>query len=329
MLKKEESENLYQIEGFSIPTAAADVDRLLKKGGIDEEDAKTYGFYDYLGKAKYILDQSSDFQKYLNVIHDKKPIDDIDINDEAYPSTLAILRDLQELIVPTPYRLKRDWYQYEEAEYQSENVKSVKRGSRLTFRGFVKPDNIGEEDPNTESNDEATVNSAFIVFLRSISKLVKDRRVHFVFDHVRMTAKFGLAKFTAITDGALQKLASNMNLAILEVKKRDRKKGKDLIQMQEGAEFVAWLKTCAIHQRYLNGYPFMLSQDREKLFVTFAIYDKSYLNYLKGRKAEITSTTYLTLQAYGPCSIFDKGAVEKFAVFILAITLAAQDSISA
>ncbi|RWQ93454.1 hypothetical protein C8Q69DRAFT_324315 [Paecilomyces variotii] len=100
---------------------------------------------------------------------------------------------------------------------------------------------------------------------------------------------------------------------------------KDLqsIQMQETAEMVGWLRQFEIDQKFMNNHPVIISQDHNKLYITFSSYHDDYLCYLKDENADITKDTYLCLQTYGPFLTFSKKHMTDFAVLVVGMTLAA------
>ncbi|KAH8812645.1 hypothetical protein F5884DRAFT_832263 [Xylogone sp. PMI_703] len=101
----------------------------------------------------------------------------------------------------------------------------------------------------------------------------------------RFVAVFGARSFTVMTYGALQDECLSTVHAIIETKNADRRHDDRWVCMQEAAQLVGWLLTHAdyIERIGRRRQRFMLvSQDREKVYLTFAKLGDHYLDYLRG-----------------------------------------------
>lgn len=305
----------YKIPGFFVPCDLEELQELCKKGNITRtsiydlpakclgsgskvtekqyasfraiwpimkrpdtlfKDAHLYGFKRYWQKAKVIVNDLQDFHKYLCVVEGHTLVKNIDRKDDAYPSSFAILRDLQELVgfsslaVRSSGRHKRATPRTEEdSSYPTCTLKRPKKSTRRSIvqmfksnssrqigrssltEAQLRPENTTHGVTVYEAPDEATVNAALVVLLRSFSGLAGNSRFQFVFNRVQFTSSFEKCAFSAYTDGAFE--SPEQTLAILEVKKTPRKGKRTQIQMQETAEMVGWLKTTStIHGKFMN-----------------------------------------------------------------------------
>ncbi|KAL1847479.1 hypothetical protein Plec18170_008592 [Paecilomyces lecythidis] len=303
-----------------------------------------YGIDKFWDHAQSIVNSLGDFQKFLDMIESDIYLKDLAIDDQRHPSSLATLRDLHELIgFDTSQRQESARLKRATSSTQpgvpptAHTIKRVKNMVRSSSRGSLKNLPASEdraERPPTEqaatpeasekqfeAPDEATVNAAMIVFLRSFSGLVANSKFEYLFERVSFTATFGECSFTAYTDGAFRN--SQQILVIIEVKKASRKQNLQAIQMQETAEMTGWLKQFEIERGFMKNHPVIISQDHNELYVTFCSFHQDYLRYLKNKNAEITKNTYMSLQSYGPFYTNDKQHMKDFAILITSMTLAA------
>lgn len=91
------------------------------------------------------------------------------------------------------------------------------------------------------TKDEQIVNSALVIFLNALTIPFKLRN-NWTMHRKAFKAIFGDASFEARTDGYLDDRQGNAQ-AIIEVKPVTRTKKSTLIQMQESAQMVAWIKS--------------------------------------------------------------------------------------
>jgi hypothetical protein len=156
-----------------------------------------------------------------------------------------------------------------------------------------------------DAEDENTPNAALIDFLAAISFLVAPPSAEWTCNRLSFTAKFKKAKYKTETDGALRTFCPSKNnsnvLIITEVKRRERNKRTELIQMQESAEMAAWMLRTSPNLELFNGHCILIAQDRHEIFLVFASCHADYLKYLKG--GDITPHAFLTMESYGPWDI--------------------------
>ncbi|KAJ9369166.1 hypothetical protein DTO282E5_6101 [Paecilomyces variotii] len=280
--------------------------------------------------AKVILGGFDDFGKYLDLLENRISINGISRNHPLFPPSLKTMKDLHELCMQGQDSTER--------AAPTVAKTSGRKSTRLAMKDLLSGATGRREDPAIPLGDypdekgeverEATVNSALVVFLREFSSVVHNRETEFVFDPLVEKATFSNGNhFTAITDGVLRRLDDKQILAILEVKKRDREKNKELILMQEAAEITCWVKNSYQKTSFLNGHPLLISQDREELFVSFAFCDDEYIDYLRTASVENPARRYATIQTYGPFKITSRTEMLWFATLVVTITLAAQNRI--
>ncbi|KAJ9295798.1 hypothetical protein DTO271G3_5821 [Paecilomyces variotii] len=254
-----------------------------------DRDLAQYGLHMFWREAQDILGRFDDFQKYLGLLVHQLSIEDISRDHPFFPSSLRILKDMQELCSPS--------------------YVSSKKGA----------------NEEAEIETEATVNSALVVFLRELAWLVDDRNCEFVYDPLAEKASFSKdTSFTAITDGSLRRLNTGETLAILEVKKRKRRHEPNAILMQEAAELVCWLKSSYRSTPFLDGHPLIISQDAHEIFLSFAFLDQLYLEYLQMPSVANPAWKYAAIQTYGPFKIDSAEDMNMFATLVISITLAAK-----
>ncbi|KAJ9230655.1 hypothetical protein C8Q69DRAFT_517827 [Paecilomyces variotii] len=284
-----------------------------------DRDLAQYGLHMFWREAQDILGRFDDFQKYLGLLVHQLSIEDISRDHPFFPSSLRILKDMQELCSPS-YVSSKKGAVHRDAEHLSK---------RSVFGSKRRPDeedtlaNTANEEAEIET--EATVNSALVVFLRELAWLVDDRNCEFVYDPLAEKASFSKdTSFTAITDGSLRRLNTGETLAILEVKKRKRRQEPNAIPMQEAAELVCWLKSSYRSTPFLDGHPLIISQDAHEIFLSFAFLDQLYLEYLQMPSVANPAWKYAAIQTYGPFKIDSAEDMNMFATLVISITLAAK-----
>ncbi|GAD99543.1 hypothetical protein ANI_1_812114 [Paecilomyces variotii No. 5] len=302
-------------------------------------DSHIYGIDKFWKDAENIANNFSDLDKFLDMVETDTRLKGLDVGDERYPSILATLRDLHELIgfdapqTRQSRRMKRAAPDTQSRPSSSSraikkfkdahNLLASRTSEETTERPSMEQDTPSPvPDVDFEAPDEATVNAATVVFLRDFSSLVKDCSFEFVFERVVFTPTFGTCSFMTHTDGAFRN--RQIILAIIEVKKVLRCHDLKSIQMQETAEMVGLLMEQEGKKGFMNNDPVIISQDHNELYVTFASFHEGYLRYLKDQDAPITENTYLKLQSYGPFCTYRKDRMKSFASLVIAMTLAAK-----
>ena len=136
--------------------------------------------------------------------------------------------------------------------------------------------------------DEQIVNTALIDFLQAIT-------IHLPYaaQWTLHRKAFKLDDWEARVDGYLQQTKTRQVKAIVEAKAciRDTAVSVSRIRMQEGAQMAAWIFADADEEGCRKGVDgrrrrVLISQDRHQIFVTFAMYDAAYINYLRGGAKE-------------------------------------------
>lgn len=233
------------------------------------EHLKHYGLEKVWEEAEDILADFEDFDKYLFLLKEQKSIKNVDRCDPAHPCSLKTLKSLQELTLDVViHPKKRHSGEVGSAATGHRSMKRRRavniRPSILPYMGDTRSQSLEQPedsaraaerlDTKIESQNEAVVNAALVVFLREFSDLVRGKNAEFTFDRVQMKAEFGeKSNFTSVTDGVFRVSSTHHVLAILEAKKRDRFKKRDLILQQEAAEFVCWVKSREVSPNFLRG----------------------------------------------------------------------------
>ncbi|KAK1148460.1 hypothetical protein N8T08_009465 [Aspergillus melleus] len=170
----------------------------------------------------------------------------------------------------------------------------VHEQQREVIRGLDNPD-----DP-LKKHDEDVVNACFILMLQRILKtdsldgplpMTKKWRL----SKIRLTADFsttsqtrrGVAsrqhRYTAITDGQLQDIATGKIEAIVECKLRERKYHSPDCDMQEVSEALALIKQYPDARSKEEHQRVTVSQDGRELYISFHNYDNSWLDYVENQ----------------------------------------------
>ncbi|GIK05125.1 hypothetical protein Aspvir_009227 [Aspergillus viridinutans] len=168
-----------------------------------------------------------------------------------------------------------------------------------------------------DAKDEATPNAALVVFLQCLTGLVTGLPIECVLNRISFTPFFGKGGYNTVTDGVLRVSKTLAPLSIVEVKKMMRYKRTAAIIMQEGFELLGWLKESSHSLPAFNNHLLLVSQDRHKIFLTFAAYTQAYKEYLGGEEAKADS--FLVMKAFGPWRTCDPAQMNEFGQFLLAI----------
>ncbi|KAJ5725321.1 uncharacterized protein N7483_006678 [Penicillium malachiteum] len=90
------------------------------------------------------------------------------------------------------------------------------------------------------TKDEQIVNTALLLFLNALTIHFREITSTWTLHRKAFIAKFKQAEYEARTDGYLHDYSGNPKI-LLEVKPVKRKEKQTFIQMQEGAQMVAWI----------------------------------------------------------------------------------------
>ncbi|KAJ5213232.1 hypothetical protein N7449_000401 [Penicillium cf. viridicatum] len=176
-----------------------------------------------------------------------------------------------------------------------------------------------------QTKDEQIVNTALVDFLNALS-------MHFpqasgwTLHRKSFKAAFQHASFEARTDGYLEDGGSSERVrALIEVKPMLRAKKRNPIRMQEAAQMVAWIKSDPDPRGALNlpGRRLHISQDRHQIFITFAEYDESYIQYLHNTLPPKSPRPFLKMHEFGPWNTMARSDMEDIGGILLAIALRA------
>ncbi|KAI0970014.1 hypothetical protein F4678DRAFT_480727 [Xylaria arbuscula] len=194
------------------------------------------------------------------------------------------------------------------------------------------------DSPYTEAStlkaikDEQIVNVALIEYLNALAihypNLVADWTLH-RFPLIAQNSNREKT-YEARIDGYLRRRIDGFPLVILEVKPYTRESKEDDIRMQESAQMAAWInqypplpseidamrKNPQILSRRL-----LVSQDRHNIYLTFAVYNADYVDYICDRA--IRDNAFLTMKEYGPFDISQRKAMEMLGELVLAYALQA------
>ncbi|KAJ5579541.1 uncharacterized protein N7459_005526 [Penicillium hispanicum] len=147
------------------------------------------------------------------------------------------------------------------------------------------------------SKDEEIVNFALIDFLNGLTVHFPDAK-DWTPHRVSLKATFKDRSYEARTDGYLEdSFKSNKVRALVEVK-----------PMQRNSKLLRI---------------FLVSQDREEIYITFAEYSKEYVHFLNKKSPPGTEPPFLTMRSYGPWVTSTMRDMEKVGSILLAIALRA------
>ncbi|KAN0074190.1 hypothetical protein V8E54_008127 [Elaphomyces granulatus] len=158
--------------------------------------------------------------------------------------------------------------------------------------------------------DEEVVNMGLVMLLNALAIKTPNVTTTCSSERPTLSARFMQDEYQAKTDGVLLHRDRTIQ-AILEVKPKSRRKLQPHIQMQESAEMVAWMSAASSES------------DWPGIYLAFARYNKSYLNYL--RHDTRGPAAFLTIQEYGPWDITDATEVEHLSRILVAFLLRAND----
>ncbi|GIC91047.1 uncharacterized protein Aud_007488 [Aspergillus udagawae] len=170
-----------------------------------------------------------------------------------------------------------------------------------------------------KTRDEQYVNQALMAFLDAVALNIPNNKCTWGIRRLAFKVEFKKATMESRTDGYLYgPEGGDEAFAIVETKAHPRKRrdrGLE-IYMQESAEMVAWIRRDARAGRKvpLDNQRLLVSQDRHEIYLTWASYNASYVDYLEDK--EPTANTFLVMQEIGPFDIREHKHMRKLALYI-------------
>ncbi|KAL9629035.1 MAG: hypothetical protein Q9164_007049 [Protoblastenia rupestris] len=187
--------------------------------------------------------------------------------------------------------------------------------------------------PHSESEgppvkDEQTVNIFLILFLVALTATNIDMRTKWVGEQAEYQfERHGMA-FKARTDGYL-KAGTDQARCIIEVKPIRRKNKFKNIRHQESAQIAAWILDSNANPQQIEDHPefFLLSQDRDEIYITVPSYTQKYKNFPHLKPEKLTEEHFLIVEECNPFSIRNAGHVRVLATILLAYTMEAANRV--
>lgn len=196
-------------------------------------------------------------------------------------------------------------------------------GSDRLFRipAIQQQDVIRSEDEvgSVLGQSEANVNTSLVSFLQAIADLVPQSTRRWTASRIRLTADFSTQQrereFVAHTDGHLEDRSNNQILALIACKHSRREDHTPVVDMQEVAQMVAWVKE---HPGGPNRRV-LVAQNGTDLYISVFECSEGWLRYLNGGPGSIAHAGFAYMHRYGPWSIRRASAMEHFALIITAL----------
>ncbi|GAQ08026.1 hypothetical protein ALT_5347 [Aspergillus lentulus] len=171
-----------------------------------------------------------------------------------------------------------------------------------------------------QTPDEQCVNMALISFLDAVSLNLPDYKCKWGIARLAFKVDFHRASMKARTDGYLYgPTGGDEAFAIVETKAHQRKKTTKTggqVYMQESAEMVAWILKDESEERKvpLDNQRLLVAQDREEIYLVWASYDASYVDYLEGKPT--SGNVFMTMNEIGPFKTQDDAHMRQLAEYI-------------
>ncbi|KAF3028836.1 hypothetical protein E8E15_006617 [Penicillium rubens] len=166
---------------------------------------------------------------------------------------------------------------------------------------------------------DESVNLSLVAFLIAVAAKHPSLRGRWTPHRRPIKAKFANgAEMEAQVDGYFAGEDGPIRL-ILEAKSGLREYHEPQVSMQETAEVVALIMTQDVEP---NRPVFVISQDGSRLYITAAIFNKTYLSWIKNKRTKLPSDSFLQMNQYGPWVLTNADSMKEFAETALAIMLA-------
>ncbi|KAJ5237740.1 hypothetical protein N7489_007831 [Penicillium chrysogenum] len=167
--------------------------------------------------------------------------------------------------------------------------------------------------------DEDSVNLSLVALLIAVAAKHPSLRSRWTPHRRPIKAEFANgAEMEAQVDGYFAGADGPIRL-ILEAKSGLREYHEPQVSMQETAEVVALIMTQDVEP---NRPVFVISQDGSRLYITAAIFNKTYLSWIKNKRTKLPSDSFLQMNQYGPWVLTNADSMKEFAETALAIMLA-------
>ncbi|PWY91684.1 hypothetical protein BO94DRAFT_616912 [Aspergillus sclerotioniger CBS 115572] len=289
------------------------------------KELKDFGLEKHWESAREIVEQSSEFSRYLAILKGVQTVTGMRPSSDAWPGAFKPTRDMQEQVVqvkgvstlreskrrakpgspgpPTRSTARRtigrrlgriivDSFKpgHDHSESELDAISGPASGdtdAASTSSGDDGDPTFIADNDLPDADDEASVNTALILLLKELSQLIANVKNEWTVDHLSFSPKFGKAGYITITDGGLRSKATQAVLYIVEAKKR--------IIMQETAEIVGWLQ-----------------QGVSSLLISTAIK---------------TPGTHLQMRTYGPWNMLRPKDIKDFATLIVDMMLLAEEAV--
>ncbi|PYI31145.1 hypothetical protein BP00DRAFT_425792 [Aspergillus indologenus CBS 114.80] len=241
--------------------------------------------------------------------------------------TTALARQMADVYFQTPTRYKR-----QEGTGNSLGFEEDSSDEEQPFASGTPEETPGPSEILKQmykpTKDEEIVTAALSTFLVGLT-------IHFAISsrwtvhRKAFKADFSHASFEARIDGYLEDGSTAKVRTLIEVKPVLRRIKRALINMQEAAQMVAWIKSDPDLDGSLNktGRRLHVSQNRHEVFLIFAEYDQDYLDYLDNKPTPGTGVHFLTMHEYGPWDITSSSQMSELGTILLAIALRAHSDL--
>ncbi|KAM0794067.1 hypothetical protein BDR22DRAFT_978061 [Usnea florida] len=167
--------------------------------------------------------------------------------------------------------------------------------------------------------DEQTVNVFILALLSTITATTVPFETRWVAERNAMVFRKNVW-YVARTDGHLRD-RKNRSLSLIEVK--PRKTGNDIsIRVQETAQMAAWIsqENLDFHDPNKSCEIFLLSQDKDEIFLTFPYFTRDYGKPYKDVK-DLKEKNFLIMREYGPFLLDSREHMNHILVFLHNYTL--------
>ncbi|KAL5341038.1 hypothetical protein BJX70DRAFT_396096 [Aspergillus crustosus] len=293
-----------------------------------------------------LLAKALDYQNYLELVDLSIRVKDLARSDAKWPGAFRCVKETQEQTItidgrstmqesinvdrppkrPLLSRFTHDLARRKNRRVTEEGVGGLEASGEAE-ESSGSSDEVPEYRCNAgalkDSNDETTVQCAFVLLLKEFTSMVPGRNVEWTLDHINLRAGFNKTSFyTARTDGALRVLDTQEPLVIVETKARMREKQMESMIMQETAEIASWILAQPSCSLELEGRRLLFAQDRHQVWITVAQYDESYRRYLLNGTVGPNSNIYM--QTYGPWNVLIKDHVHELGLIVVSLILSSR-----